>query len=131
MKMTQLPTTSKYDMDTVRKAVNLWFMEDSTLSQISVSLSVDIKTIRRWIQNHVQGPKQVEGHQHSWFIEQPDGPQSLGSCEKCRSTKYFWNSIEADSTWLKQRDRSYKEYERRKKLMARSKKAKKVQNEKA
>tara|TARA_R110000824_G_scaffold11293_5_gene49340 strand:+ start:454 stop:789 length:336 start_codon:yes stop_codon:yes gene_type:complete len=94
-------------MELVTKALNLWFIDEKSSTEIRKELNIDTQTIRRWVVNHEKGPKEINGHVHRWVLESPNGKASLGHCKECRSTKYYYNSIDSlPNDWMTKRQRS-------------------------
>ena len=44
-------------------------------------------------------PQHTRPHTHSYALESPDGPTSLGICTGCGKTKRFENSLPEQSIW--------------------------------
>jgi len=104
--MTQLPRNSQHDMDIVVRAVNMWFWDEDTSAEIAKKLDLAEKTVRNWLRNHDEGPKEIKNHAHRWILESPAGRPSLGYCKECRSTKYFMNSSDHNHTWVKRQEKA-------------------------
>ena len=89
--------------------LRLWLSEQGlSVKELAVRLEVPLPTVEGWV---YKGEVPSRGNAerlndfianncaHHWVIDRPNGPLSVGVCQRCGERREFSNSTEPTSMW--------------------------------